>query len=73
LAHGIHAALAAFCPLRSFVIPLSSPFLQKILVLFYPKSVVRPSPSRLGKRGVRVVTNVGRDAVDALATQDERR
>jgi hypothetical protein len=28
--------------------------------------------SRLGKRGVRVVTNVGRDAVDALATQDER-
>jgi hypothetical protein len=29
--------------------------------------------SRLGKRGVCIVTNVGRDAVDADATQDERR
>jgi hypothetical protein len=29
--------------------------------------------SRLGKRGVCIVTNVGRDAVDADVTQDERR
>jgi hypothetical protein len=28
--------------------------------------------SRLGKRGVRVVTNVERDAVDAAVAQDER-
>ena len=33
--------------------------------MFYPKSLVDLSPSRLGKRGVRVVTNAGRDAVDA--------
>ena len=28
--------------------------------------------SRLGKRGVRVVTNAGRDAVDAAVARDER-
>ena len=31
------------------------------------------TPSRLDKRGVRVVTNVGRDAVDAVVSLDERR
>jgi hypothetical protein len=31
------------------------------------------APSRLDKRGVRVVTNVGRDAVDAVVSLDERR
>ena len=30
-------------------------------------------PSRLGKRGVRVVTNAGWDAVDAAVSLDERR
>jgi len=30
-------------------------------------------PSRLNKRGVRVVTNVERDAMDAAVSLDERR
>jgi len=36
------------------------------------KSCIVP-PSRLGQRDVRVVTNVGRDAVDAVVSLDERR
>jgi len=38
-------------------------FSEKVLDR-HPKSVVSCQPSRLDKRGVRVVTNVGRDAVD---------
>ena len=36
-------------------------------IFLFPKirNYVLFAPSRLGKRGVRVVTNVGRDAVDA--------
>ena len=61
------------CPSGCFLIPLSSPFRKNISLFPKPKSVVVFAASRLDKRGVRVVTNVGRDAVDALATQDERR
>src|SRR4029077_5176271 len=52
---------------------LSSPCAKNISLFQKPKSVVVFAPSCPGKRGVRVVTNAGRDAVDALATLDERR
>jgi hypothetical protein len=44
----------------------------KISLSEIQKSCIFP-PSCPGKRGVRVVTNAGRDAVDADATRDERR
>jgi hypothetical protein len=45
----------------------------KIFFFLKIRNCVFLLPSRLDKRGVRVVTNAGRDAVDALAALDERR
>jgi hypothetical protein len=44
---------------------LSSPRAKNISLFQKPESVVMFAPSRPDKRDVRVVTNVGRDAVDA--------
>jgi hypothetical protein len=44
----------------------------KISLSEIQKSCIFP-PSHPGKRGVRVVTNAGRDAVDAVVSRDERR
>jgi hypothetical protein len=57
-----------------FLIPLSSPFQKNISLFQKPKSVVMFAPSRPHKRGgSRSSRTLRRDAVDALATQDERR
>jgi hypothetical protein len=55
------------------VIRLSSPVCKNIPVFDLPKSLLQIPPSRSGQRGVAHVTNVGRDAVDADARQDEQR
>jgi hypothetical protein len=53
------------CPTSDFSKSLSSPFAKNILLPFFKKIMIIVMPSRLGKRGERVVTNVGRDAMDA--------
>jgi hypothetical protein len=56
------------CPTGCQAICLSSPLCKNISVLAGPKSDAYPLPSRSNKRGgSRVVTNAGRDAVDARA------
>ncbi|MGO8911517.1 MAG: hypothetical protein ACLQDM_19660, partial [Bradyrhizobium sp.] len=42
--------------------------LQKDFDIRFTQISNTSSPSRLGKRGVRVVTNVGRDAMDAAVS-----
>jgi hypothetical protein len=51
------------------------PHLQKyknILIFRRPKSVVYLSPSRPDRGALAIVTNAGRDAVDAGGATDER-
>ena len=43
---------------------------QPVAIDLSPKSVVHPRRPALNKRGVRVVTNVRRDAMDANALSD---
>jgi hypothetical protein len=45
---------------------------RKIIRFFFAAKRGFLFASRLGKRGVRVVTNVGRDAMDASRVDDER-
>jgi hypothetical protein len=52
------------CPTSDFCESLSSPFEKNISLPFF-KIMIIVMPSRPGKRGERVVTNVGRDAMDA--------
>jgi hypothetical protein len=51
------------CPTSEFSEFLSSHFVKNILLPFFEIMII-VMPSRLGKRGERVVTNVGRDAMD---------
>ena len=52
---------------------LSSPCAKNISLFPKPKSVVVFAPSHPSEGRLENVTDVGRDAVDAMATQDERR
>jgi hypothetical protein len=61
-AHACHAQIARRANLS-----------QPVGIAVTPKSTADFAASRLDKRGVRVVTNVERDAVDATACADERR
>jgi hypothetical protein len=47
---------------------LSSPFCKNILVFRIPESVLEPRLSRPTERRLAIVTNAGRDAVDAAAS-----
>ncbi|HEX4596042.1 MAG TPA: hypothetical protein VH157_17275, partial [Bryobacteraceae bacterium] len=53
------------CPTSDFCEFLSSPLAKNILLPFF-KIMIIVTLSHPGKRGERVVTNVGRDAMDAL-------
>src|SRR6202043_3349170 len=69
-----HRFRQVICPTGRFPNSLSSPFCKNISLFQKPKSVVVSAPSRPHKRGgSRSSRTLRRDAVDALATQDERR
>jgi hypothetical protein len=53
------------CPTSDFCESLSSPLAKNILLPFF-KIMIIVMTSHPGKRGERVVTNVGRDAMDAI-------
>jgi hypothetical protein len=56
------------CPTGLLPEFLSSPFCKNILLFRNPKSPVYPSPSRPTEGRIAIVTDAGRDAVDAAAT-----
>jgi len=51
---------------------LSSPLRKNISVPAQPKSLLYPQPSRLIEGRIAIVTDAGRDAVDAAASGDVR-
>ena len=51
---------------------LSSPLCKNILLPALPKSLLYPPPSRPMKGRIAIVTDAGRDAVDAAASGDVR-
>jgi hypothetical protein len=53
------------------VIFLSSPIFKNISVLVSPKSLLYPPPSHPTEGRIAIVTNAGRDAVDAGGALDE--
>ena len=63
----------AICPTGKSVTCLSSPFRKNIPLLILPKSNLYPSPSRPTEGRLAIVTDAGRDAVDAGGVADERR
>jgi hypothetical protein len=51
---------------------LSSPIRKNILIFRRPKSPLYPPPSRPTRGALAIVTDAGRDAVDASGASDER-
>ncbi len=62
-----HRTFALICPTGCQVNGLSSPLLKKIPFLTYPKSHLYQPPSRPTEGRHAIVTDAGRDAVDADA------
>ena len=52
-------------------IQLSSPLCKNIPLRRKPKSAIHPLPSRLTEGRLAIVTNAGRDAMDAGGAADE--
>jgi hypothetical protein len=61
-----------YCPTGKSVNCLSSPICKNISVPALPKSLLYPPPSRPMKGRIAIVTDAGRDAVDAAASGDVR-
>jgi hypothetical protein len=57
---------------KALICPTSQALSQKYFTFVFRNFMIIVTPSRLGKRGVRVVTNVGRDAMDVVVSRDER-
>jgi len=61
------------CPTGKSLNFLSSPSCKNILIFTRPKSNLYPSPSCPTEGRLAIVTDAGRDAVDADGAADERR
>jgi glutathione S-transferase len=64
-------ATSVICPTGKSLIGLSSPDSKNILLPAYPKSNLYPSPSHPTEGRIAIVTDAGRDAVDAGSALDE--
>jgi len=55
------------CPSGSLLTGVSSPICKNISISAHPKSLLQPSPSHPTEGRIAIVTDAGRDAVDAAA------
>jgi hypothetical protein len=60
------------CPSGVVLIFLSSPLCKNISVFTHPKSLLEPWASHPTRGALAIVTNAGRDAVDAAASGAQR-